>query len=459
MIKLLCGMFGVMYSADSRVTHLQLASYAVTIAVGTPPQLFNVTLNTGISDLWLVNTPNCTGCDPQIVDAEPFDPSKSSSYKIVATNATEEGWTGTPSIMGTIGRDTASIGNLSVDSQTFVAITNTSLWTVPLGSSGYLGLAFPQVGSTNSTPFWQAVINEGQLPQQEMGLWLAKPHNTTSSPANESHPALGGVFTIGGTNTSFFTGDIEFHDAINTTAETPFGSVPLNTWWNLEMTGKCLMLSIHVRLSVTRFGLALLANGKSVNISSGGSAIAVIDSVNAWIAGPADSVKQFWENVPGAEPFNVSGASPMSITYRMRTFFALLVFVVFLRITLLFFMTACNTNVSAAISFGGGKAWSINPADLLVSDVSTVNTSTPMCFGTVIDSRTIYSLPGTLQDIWTLGIPFLVRINPHDHLLRESHDVAQRNVYSVYRANPQSVGFAQLSSAAGGPSMYVEFYK
>ena len=82
----------------------------------------------------------------------------------------------------------------------------TGLVTAPV--SGLMGLAFESLASTQSTPFWQAVTNNNLLSSPEMSFWLARDLN----PVSESSLAPGGAFTFGGTNSTLFSGDIEFLD-------------------------------------------------------------------------------------------------------------------------------------------------------------------------------------------------------------------------------------------------------
>lgn len=73
--------------------------------------------------------------------------------------------------------------------------------------SGILGLAFDTIASTNAIPFWQALANNNQLSSQEMAFWLQR-----SDPNSQANETPGGVFTLGGTNSSLFTGDIDFQN-------------------------------------------------------------------------------------------------------------------------------------------------------------------------------------------------------------------------------------------------------
>jgi len=86
-----------------------------------------------------------------------------------------------------------------------------------------MGLAFSAGASTNSTPFWQALGS--QLAAHEMAFYLTRFKDDPI--AKDEEP--GGVFTLGGTNSTLFTGDIEF---INM----PSGITPI--YWFLTMSGK-----------------------------------------------------------------------------------------------------------------------------------------------------------------------------------------------------------------------------
>jgi cathepsin D len=88
--------------------------------------------------------------------------------------------------------------------------------------SGILGLAFQELAGTKAVPFWQALFNSDQLTSPEFSLYLGRaPSQNTEGDVD------GGVFTLGGTNETLFTGDVEFLD------------MPLlGRNWALPLTGK-----------------------------------------------------------------------------------------------------------------------------------------------------------------------------------------------------------------------------
>jgi len=87
-------------------------------------------------------------------------------------------------------------------------------------------------------------------------------------------------------------------------------------------------------------------------------------------------------------------------------------------------MTACSTNVNISLSFGG-KSWSINPDDFKVTTTRNGN-----CLGAIFEFSGTGSSNSNTAVAWIIGDTFL------------------KNVYTVFRYNPASVGFATVASNA-----------
>ena len=86
--------------------------------------------------------------------------------------------------------------------------------------SGLMGLAFQDLAETAAVPFWQALINNKQFSSAEMAFQLTRSESEDDVP--------GGTFTLGGTNSSLFTGNIEFLPLVD--SSTP-------TFWQLSVSG------------------------------------------------------------------------------------------------------------------------------------------------------------------------------------------------------------------------------
>lgn len=199
----------------------------------------NVILDTGSSDLWVVDS-SCTTCSS---GTPVFTPTDSSTSK-TATGAGSQTTIsyGSGAVAGTLSSDTVSMGGFTIDQQVFrvsfvniiltrvliddhaVAVEQTTQGLLSGSVSGIMGLAFEAIASTQSTPFWQALVNANDLSSPEMSFWLDRFRGDDTASSEEP----GGTFTLGGTNSSLFTGDIEFLDMPVTTP----------SFWILRLTGR-----------------------------------------------------------------------------------------------------------------------------------------------------------------------------------------------------------------------------
>ncbi|VDC02988.1 unnamed protein product [Peniophora sp. CBMAI 1063] len=152
-------------------------------------------------------------------------------------------------------------------------------------------------------------------------------------------------------------------------------------------------------------------NDNTISISSGDTG-AVIDTGTTLIGGPSTEVANIYAQISGSEA--LSGSYDGYYSY------------------------PCDTSVSLAFSFGG-PSWAVSSADFQLYE-----NGDGTCIGAVFvyesSSSSEPSGPGsggpfkrdTSSPAWIVGDSFL------------------KNVYSVFRANPASVGFAQLSAEALG---------
>lgn len=101
-----------------------------------------------------------------------------------------------------------TLGPYTVSSQIFTGVTQLTDGLIDGELSGILGLAFQSLAVSQATPFWQALINGGQLSNPEMSFYLTRFLDDATS-NTETDP--GGTFTLGGTNSSLFKGDIQFN--------------------------------------------------------------------------------------------------------------------------------------------------------------------------------------------------------------------------------------------------------
>ncbi|KAJ7933949.1 aspartic peptidase A1 [Mycena leptocephala] len=338
------------------------SSYFGTVNIGTPPQPFNVILDTGSSDLWVADS-NCINCDGQ---TPLYTPQKSSSFQQEQQTVTPITY-GSGKVAGFVSSESVSMGNFSLTKQGFLSVEQITNGLLSGSVSGIMGLAFDGISSTHTTPFWEGLVSSGQLDAPEMSFWLTRFHGAKKP--QEEEP--GGSFILGGTNSSLFQGEIEFIDMTG----------PSDTFWLLSVS-------------------AVTVQGKSADVVTGANALAAIDTGTTLIGGPTDDVNAIWAAIPGS-------ATVPSMPG--------------------FFQFPCSTTLNISMAFGG-KLWPIAPADMNLGQGS----GGTMCLGAIFDLTLGSNIEANSGNpSWVVGDTFL------------------KNVYSVYRQKPPSVGFAQLSDLAG----------
>ncbi|KAJ7119369.1 aspartic peptidase domain-containing protein [Mycena crocata] len=319
----------------------------------TRPRSFNVIVDTGSADL-IVGATSCTTCK----NSGPLWDNTASSTSVNISTASTSITFGSGSAKGFKFTDTISLGPYSQPRTTFLPLTEVSEGLIPSPVSGILGLAFGSISVTGGTPFWQSIVTSGQATTPVVAFWLSR------FIGSGSKEQTGGSFTLGGTNSSLYSGEIEFLPLTGTA----------NSFWSLDVS-------------------SITAQGKAVTLSA--TKTAAVDTGTTVIAGPSADVKAIWAAIPGSALDTVSG----------------------------FYQFPCATSVTVTISFGG-RSWPINSADLNLG-----TTSSGQCIGGIIPLQTA---TGTGSPAWIIGTTFL------------------KNVYSVFRQNPAAIGFAQLSTLAGG---------
>jgi len=178
-------------------------------------------------------------------------------------------------------------------------------------------------------------------------------------------------FTIGATNSTFYTGDIDYQSI-------PSGAV---SYWTLPLT-------------------KMTVNSNSISLPSGSSSYAAIDTGTTLIGGPASQVASVYAAIPNS----VVGTGNYEGYY----------------------LYPCSTVVNVTLSFGG-QTWAIAPDDFKYTEASN-----GQCLGAIFQYSTSSGNGGTnnIGPQWIIGDTFL------------------KSVYTVFRANPASVGFAALAANA-----------
>lgn len=120
---------------------------------------------------------------------------------------------------------------------------------------------------------------------------------------------------------------------------------------------------------------------------------AAIDTGTTLVGGPSSIISAMYAQIPGSQP----GTGQYENYY----------------------LYPCSTQVNVTLSFGG-RSWPVSSDDFQLMEVSST-----LCLGAFFELDTRGGTPD-----WIIGDTFL------------------KNVYTVFRYNPPSVGFATLSDVA-----------
>lgn len=160
--------------------------YNISVAVGTPPQTFNLLFDTGSTDIWLPK-PDSSGCAPNCPAG--FDPATSSSIVDVhIPYDARYGLTPDLAVIGEYYNDTMSIGDLPALSDVEFAVGNVpgplftqGNWGIfgigsRFGEVVYSGPTSPYQGNESATytPLWERYALASSSKQRQFSVWLNK---------------------------------------------------------------------------------------------------------------------------------------------------------------------------------------------------------------------------------------------------------------------------------------------
>uniref|UniRef100_A0A8B9CZ88 pepsin A n=1 Tax=Anser brachyrhynchus TaxID=132585 RepID=A0A8B9CZ88_9AVES len=169
-------------------------SYVGTISIGTPPQEFTVIFDTGSANLWV---PSVYCSSRACTNHRRFDPARSSTYRGTTTSVAT--WYGTGSMVGVLGYDTVTVGNIQVQNQVFgLSQAEPGSFLAHAPFDGFLGLAFPNISSSGATPIFDNMMSQGLVSQDLFSIYL------TPNKRNGSFVLFGGI------DDTYFTGNLSW---------------------------------------------------------------------------------------------------------------------------------------------------------------------------------------------------------------------------------------------------------
>ncbi|KAJ3209177.1 hypothetical protein HDU67_006359 [Dinochytrium kinnereticum] len=227
--------------------------YFVSISLGTPPQQFNVVIDTGSTYLWV----GSTACGSDCNNRNYYDKSASRTHGILPAFGGQPGTIsyGTGSLSGIFSVERFGIGDLVVDNQAFLEVISQSdiLQRIMNGQwDGIMGLAYDGGAAASKTYYtaFNSLVRGRGVTDSTFCIWL------NGSVDGETYFTNGGKLVLGGIDSSLYTGDISWMN-IN------HGGNPEQTYWSVTGTsisiGSAQVGAPSNTLAVIDSGTALMA--------------------------------------------------------------------------------------------------------------------------------------------------------------------------------------------------------
>ncbi|XP_018617085.1 pepsin A-like [Scleropages formosus] len=279
-------------AADEPMTNDADLSYYGVISIGTPPQSFKVIFDTGSSNLWV---PSVYCSSQACQNHQKFDPRQSSTFKWAGKSLSIQ--YGTGSMTGSLAYDTVRVASIVDTNQMFGLSQTEAPFMAHMVADGILGLAFASISSSGATPVFDNMIAEGLLSQDLFSVYLT------------SNSQSGSMLTLGGIDSSYYTGQIAW--------------IPLSseTYWQITME------------SVTINGNVIACNGGCQAIVDTGTSLLVgpaadINNMNQWVGATVNNGDAVVncnniQSMPDIS-FNINGYSftiPASTYVRQSTYY------------------------------------------------------------------------------------------------------------------------------------------
>ncbi|CAO1633336.1 unnamed protein product [Jaminaea pallidilutea] len=332
----------------SLVNYQYDSTWFAQFQIGTPAKGYNLVLDTGSSDIWLSGTN--------------YTPSASSTFTNKSSSFNIE--YGSGQVSGYMATDKFTFADHTVANQPFAVGTTVSSNLQDQTTAGIAGLGFQSLSVSGSGPFWQLAG------ETEFSFYLQRATQTSSSSSSGgggggeggggggtggpgslpgkkraltvSSTSPGGVFTLGGRNSSLFQGDINWSDVIS------------KTYWLITLGG----------IGVSNSDIDIGTLNK-----------AAIDTGTTLIGGPTSTVEAFYAKIQGASALTSADG---------------------------YYSYPCSTNVSATMTFGNQK-YTIDSDSFRVA---TLDASGNYCMGALfsVGSTSSNTLQWIVGDVVLTGL-------------------------------------------------------
>ncbi|EJT47547.1 endopeptidase [Trichosporon asahii var. asahii CBS 2479] len=338
------------------------STYAGQIDIGTPAQPFYCIMDTGSSDLWVLDD-DCNDCE----GISTFKLHESSTLQ--ETNDPFGVKYGSGMVKGGIVRDTVTMGGFTVQEQTF-GVVNYTKQTNPTSSSGesggsqpgqessgpasgiiqppisgLMGLAWKAIANSGATPMWQTLA-ASKWQQKEFGVFMVRHRGDEWARQFEEN---GGQILFGGTNNTLYKGDLNYVSIPDQDKD----------YWRLKLEG------INVQ-------------GNDLGYSTEWAS-AAIDTGTTLIGAPPDMVRAVFDQIEGSRP--LASVSPTMAGY---------------------YAYPCETRVELLLKFGN-KWYPVSNEDFNLGSIERTGT---WCMGAVFEFGASQNSPVN----WIIGAAFLKNV-------------------------------------------------
>ncbi|XP_069421664.1 pregnancy-associated glycoprotein 1-like [Ovis canadensis] len=184
-------------TGNSNITSLPMRNfldliYVGNITIGTPPQEFQVVIDTGSSDLW-VSSIFCTS--PACYKHNTFKYNESSTYR--PTQETFNIIYGSGIIKGLLAYDTIRIGDLAITDQPFgLSLEEYGFESAPF--DGILGLNYPRMSAIGAIPIFDNLKKQGVISEPVFAFYLSKCRGKDN------------VVMFGGVDKAYYMGELKW---------------------------------------------------------------------------------------------------------------------------------------------------------------------------------------------------------------------------------------------------------
>lgn len=216
------------------------SSWTAPLYGGTPSREYQVVLDTGSADLWIAS--------------QYYNPADSSSFQNQSTPFQIQ--YGSGEVAGYEATDTFSLAGTTVQNLHFAVAEEVSSGLTSSAMEGIMGMGFQKLAASGEPPFWVAANVD------TFSFYLERASLTSP---NQEQP--GGIFTLGGTNSSLYQGDINYNPLIQ------------ELYWMVQLGA---------------------AGTRGSNVNLDGLTRAAIDTGTTLIGAPDDVVAELYGQIPNS---------------------------------------------------------------------------------------------------------------------------------------------------------------